>query len=34
MSNNEPVKQKKNALIDMTDGFAGPYLDEDYKMLC
>ncbi len=34
MSNRELVKQKKNALIEMTDGFAGRYLDEDYKMLC
>jgi hypothetical protein len=34
MSNRELVKQKKNALIEMTDGFVDRYLDEDYKMLC
>src|SRR5674536_85078 len=34
MSNRELVKQKKDALIEMTDGFADRYLDEDYKMLC
>ena len=34
MSNRELVKQKKDALIEMTDGFADRYLDEDYKILC
>lgn len=34
MSDRELVKQKKDALIEMTDGFADRYLDEDYKMLC
>jgi hypothetical protein len=34
MSNRELVQQKKDTLIQMTDGFAERYLDEDYKMLC
>jgi len=34
MSNKEFVNQKKEALIEMTDSFAGRYLDEDYKILC
>jgi hypothetical protein len=34
MSDRELVKQKKEALIEMTYGFADRYLDEDYKMLC
>jgi len=34
MSDRELVKQKKDTLIEMTDGFADRYLDEDYKMLC
>lgn len=34
MSDRELVKQKKDALIKMTDDFADRYLDEDYKMLC
>ena len=34
MSDRELIKQKKEALIEMTDGFADRYLDEDYKMLC
>lgn len=34
MSDRELVKQKKEALIKMTDDFADRYLDEDYKMLC
>lgn len=34
MSNREFVNQKKEALIEMTDSFAGRYLDEDYKILC
>ena len=34
MSDRELVKQKKDALIEMTDGFADRYLDEDYKILC
>ena len=34
MSDRELIKQKKEALIEITDGFANQYLDEDYKMLC
>jgi len=34
MSDRELIKQKKEALIEITDGFADRYLDEDYKMLC
>lgn len=34
MSDRELIKQKKEALIEMTNGFADRYLDEDYKMLC
>lgn len=34
MSDRELVQQKKDTLIQMTDGFADSYLDEDYKMLC
>lgn len=34
MNNRELVQQKKDTLIQMTDGFADLYLDEDYKMLC
>lgn len=34
MSDRELVKQKKDALIKMTDEFADRYLDEEYKMLC
>ncbi len=34
MSDRELIKQKTDALIEMTDGFADRYLDEDYKMLC
>ena len=34
MSDRKLVKQKKDALIEMTDSFADLYLDEDYKMLC
>ncbi len=34
MNDRELIKQKKEALIEMTDGFADRYLDEDYKMLC
>ncbi|AKB52953.1 hypothetical protein MSBRW_3700 [Methanosarcina barkeri str. Wiesmoor] len=34
MTNRELVQQKKDTLIQMTDGFADSYLDEDYKMLC
>lgn len=34
MANRELVQQKKDTLIQMTDGFADSYLDEDYKMLC
>ena len=34
MSDRELIKQKKEALIEMTDHFADRYLDEDYKMLC
>ncbi|WP_230629050.1 MULTISPECIES: DUF6398 domain-containing protein [Methanosarcina] len=28
------MQQKRDTLIQMTDGFADSYLDEDYKMLC
>jgi hypothetical protein len=34
MNNRELVQQRKEALIEITDGFADHYLDEDYKMLC
>jgi len=34
MANRELVQQKKDTLIQMTDGFADSYLDENYKMLC
>jgi hypothetical protein len=34
INNRELMKQKKDALIEMTDGFADRYLDEEYKMLC
>jgi len=34
MNNRELVQQKKDTLIQMTDGFADSYLDQDYKMLC
>ncbi|AKB45723.1 DUF6398 domain-containing protein [Methanosarcina vacuolata] len=34
MTNRELVQQKKETLIQMTDGFADSYLDENYKMLC
>jgi len=34
MANRELVQQKKETLIQMTDGFADSYLDENYKMLC
>jgi len=33
-SRSDLVKQKKDILIEMTDGFADRYLDEEYKMLC
>ena len=31
MSDRELIKQKKEALIEMTNGFADRYLDEDYN---
>lgn len=34
MRNKELINAKSEALIEMTDGFADLYLDEDYKMLC
>jgi Domain of unknown function (DUF6398) len=34
MSDRELINQKKEALIEMINGFADRYLDEDYKMLC
>jgi hypothetical protein len=34
VSDRELIKQKTDALIEMTDGFADRYLDEDYKVLC
>jgi hypothetical protein len=33
-SKSDLVKQKKDILIEMTDGFADRHLDEEYKMLC
>ena len=34
MIDRELIKQKKEALIEMADGFADRNLDADYKMLC
>ena len=33
-SKRDLIKQKRDALIEMTDEFADSYLDEEYKMLC
>ena len=33
-SKSDLVKQKRDGLIEMTDGFADQYLNEEYKMLC